>query len=112
MKINFRIIAIAIYSIFLIIGCSRIEQNEIQNNPDDFIMIREAAWMYIEDKGWSRHTKEEWDKATVRKIIADHRFKSYEGKEIVIVYLEDAINSPTIIVDPDTKQVIGHIPGE
>lgn len=74
--------------------------------------VREAAWNYIEENGWDQQIKEEWQKATVKKMIADYRYKNFEGKEILIVILENSINSPIILVDPETNQVLGHIPGE
>ena len=98
------------YSIIILFSLMACSTNKSVINYED--KVRESAWNYIEENGWDRHSKEDWQKATVEKIIADHRYEKYEGKEILIVILENSINSPIILVDPDTNQVIGHFPGE
>lgn len=60
--------------------------------------------------------KKGWKNAQVEKRMVDSSFqmldKTYRGKEIFPVPLENALAAALIIVDPETNEVIGYIPGE
>ncbi|MFD1738694.1 hypothetical protein ACFSCX_19425 [Bacillus salitolerans] len=86
----------------------------------NYLNIRETAWNFLKEKGWSDSAKGEWKSATVTKIIVSEEYelldKSYDGKEVFSVQFEDKENvvasTPIILVDSDTNKVIGYIPGE
>ncbi|WP_226669660.1 hypothetical protein [Metabacillus litoralis] len=86
----------------------------------NYSKIREIAWNFLEEKGWSDRAKEEWKSAKVSKIIVTKDYelldKDYKGKEVFSVSFEDKENiiasTPIILVDADTNKVIGYMPGE
>lgn len=110
-NLRIRLIFLIIISSLIIVGCSN------TNNEDSEIYgeIRAVVWNYSDEHGWN-YSKEDWESASIRKMIADDSYKNlggnYIGKEILIVSLEDKVASPLIFVDPDTNEVIGHMPGE
>jgi PBP1b-binding outer membrane lipoprotein LpoB len=106
MKPKFLFIAMTLLSILLMAGCF---------DKDSYDPVREAAWKFVEEKAWNGR-EEDWKKAIVETRMVDSSFemleKSYQGREVVTVTLENALAAPLIIVDPDTNEVIGYIPGE
>ncbi|MDC3418392.1 hypothetical protein [Aquibacillus salsiterrae] len=69
--------------------------------------IREIAWNFLVDKGWSDSASEEWESATVTKITVNEAYhlldNSYEGEEVFSVSFADRENvvttTPIILVD-------------
>lgn len=117
MKFKNLYLAITMLSLLLIVGCSN--DNSAGNTLDNenYESVREVVWDFIVDQGWSHHySKENWGNATVEKTVADESYKNldatYNGKEILIVTLEDAVAAPLIFVDPKNNDVIGFMPGE
>jgi hypothetical protein len=106
MKPKFIYIAMTLLSILLMAGWF---------NKDSYDPVREAAWKFVEEKGWNGR-EEDWKKGKVETRMVDSSFemldKTFQGKEVVTVTLENALAAPLIIVDPDTTEVIGYIPGE
>ena len=100
-------------------GCKNdeVEGIEAENNNNN-TEIRNVVLNYMDDQDWNFETysRSYWENATVRKITVDDYYnnidKSYIGKEIYTVTLEDAIAAPTIFVDPDSLKVIGITLGE
>lgn len=58
--------------------------------------IREIAWNFLEERGWSDSTKEEWKSAAVTKIIVNKDYelldKNYKGNGVFSVLFEDKEN--------------------
>lgn len=110
-NLRLRYIFLIIISSLLIVGCSSNNNEENESYGE----IRAVVWNYSEEQGWN-YSKENWENASIRKIVADDSYKTLDGniigKEILIVSLEDKVASPLIFVDPDTNEVIGHMPGE
>ena len=73
---------------------------------------------YIEEQDWNPepYSRRDWENATVKKIIVDDSYKnidkSYIGKEIFTVTIENAIAAPIVFVDLENLEVIGIMPGE
>ncbi|MCM3576480.1 hypothetical protein M3172_25380 [Mesobacillus subterraneus] len=86
----------------------------------NYLNIREIAWNFLKEKGWNKSAKEEWNSATVNKIIVNEDYelldKSYDGKEVLSISFNDKANvvvgTPIILVDANTDKVIGYMPGE
>jgi hypothetical protein len=114
MKLKLIYLIITIMSLLLIFGCSSDKSNGNPTDTENYKMVREVVWKYVEKQGWS-NSKEDWDSATVKKTIADDRYKTldktYIGKEIFVITLEDAIATPLIFVNPENNEVIGYMPG-
>ena len=117
MKFKNLYLAITMLSLLLIVGCSNNSNadNTLDNESNE--SVREVVWDFIVDQGWNHHfSKEDWENATVKKTVADDSYKTldatYNGKEILIVTLEDAVAAPLIFVDPKNNEVIGYMPGE
>jgi hypothetical protein len=104
----------------MIVGCSIKQDRGNSNVIDNYEKIREVAWEFIEEKGWDDRAIEDWKSAEVKKTIADNSYelldKTYEGKEVLRVSFEDkenvVVGPPLILVDPNTNEVIGFMPGE
>ncbi|MFE8698691.1 hypothetical protein ACFYKT_20570 [Cytobacillus sp. FJAT-53684] len=114
MKLNFSYLAIILFSILLISGCSSNQDNVKTNVMDNYESVREVAWLFVEEKGWN-YNEDDWKHAQVEKKIVNENYNldgEYLGKEIFTVTIEDAVASPLILVDPNSKEVIGYIPGE
>jgi len=81
---------------------------------------REVAWEFLKAKGWDYTSTGEWKNAKVRQTIADttHELvdESYVGKLVLTVSFEEqgnvVVGTPVVLVDFDTNEVIGYIPGE
>ncbi|SES44437.1 hypothetical protein [Psychrobacillus sp. OK032] len=121
MKLKFLYLTITVFSIGIIIGCTNkqvIEENT--NDTDNYGDVRAVAWEFINEKGWNDRAKEDWQSAKVKKTIADNSYelldKTYDGKEVLTVSFEDknsvVIGTPSILVDPDSNEVIGYMPSE
>lgn len=86
----------------------------------NYSKIKEIAWKFLEENGWSNTAQEEWKSATVTKVIVNKDYelldKNYKGKEVFSVSFKDKENivasTPIILVDADTYKVIGYMPGE
>ena len=113
MRIKF--IFLILISLSLIGGCSNNNNEGNVQDSESYGEIRVVVGNYIDKQGWD-YSKEDWESASIKKTIADDRYKTldenYIGKEILIVTLEDTLASPSIFVDPNTNKVIGHMPGE
>jgi len=81
---------------------------------------RKAAWEYLKEKGWNDTAKGEWESAIVKQTIADEKYelvdKRYVGEIVLSVAFEDqdnvVVGTPLVLVDIDTLEVIGYLPGE
>lgn len=119
MKLRFLYLTLTVLSILLICGCST-KQDEGNSKGTDNYEIRKVAWDFIEEKGWGGRAIEDWKSAEVKKTIASNSYelldKTYEGKEVLMVSFEDqenvVVGPPLILVDPETNEVIGYMPGE
>ncbi|MEK4485691.1 hypothetical protein MHH81_08810 [Psychrobacillus sp. FSL H8-0484] len=119
MKIKQILIFMLISVSLIVTGCinNEVEGNEVENNNTD-TEIRDVVLNYIEEQDWNPepYSRSDWENATVKKITVDDIYKnidkSYKGKEIFTVTIEDAIAAPIVFVDPNTLEVIGIMPGE
>ncbi|TQR19451.1 hypothetical protein [Psychrobacillus vulpis] len=119
MKVKQILVFILISVSLIATGCTNneVEGNEVENN-NTYSEIRDVVLNYIEEQDWNPepYSRSNWENATVKKITVDDSYKninkSYIGKEIFTVTIEDAIAAPTVFVDPDTLEVIGIMPGE
>lgn len=92
-----------------------------KSQEDEYNKAREAAWIFIDEKGWNDTAKNEnWQNATVTTVVADGDYElldsSYEGKEALAIVFEEKQNAlvapPKILVDADTNKVVGYMPSE
>jgi hypothetical protein len=116
MKLKILYLTISILAL-VVVGCSKDNSSGTTLDNENYESVREVVWDFIVDQGWSHnYLKENWRYATVKKTIVDDSYKtldaSYNGKEILIVSLEDAVASPLIFVDPKNNKVIGYMTGE
>jgi len=117
LKVKRILTALIIFLSLFATGCTnnRVEVTEERNQDAEVI---HAVLDYMEQEDWTPeyYTIDKWKKASVKKIIADERYKniekSYIGKEIFTVTIDDALAAPTVFVDPTTLTVIGIMPGE
>lgn len=101
----------------LLVGCS---ESENPSDKEDYNEARAAAWEFIQEKGWHRTAKENWQSAEVTQVVIDTNYelvdKNYEGKEALAVSFEDDNNSvvstPVILIEPGTNEVLGYMRGE
>jgi len=120
MKLKFLYLSMTLFSLLLIVGCSSKQDEGNTNAKDNYEKIREVAWDFLEEKGWDDRAIEEGKSAEVKKTKADKSYvlldKTYEGKEVLKVSFEDkgnvVVGPPLILVDPNTNEVIGYMPGE
>lgn len=118
MKLKFLYLTLAVFSIWIIIGCSNKQDIENTNDTDNYGDVRAIAWEFVNEKGWNDRAKEDWQSAKVKKTIADNSYelldKTYDGKEVLTVSFEDkdnvVIGTPSILVDLNTNEVIGYMP--
>ena len=81
---------------------------------------REVAWEFLKEKGWDYTATGDWESAVIKKTIAEEKYElideSYVGKLVFSVTFEDqdnvVVGTPIVLVDFDTHEVIGYIPGE
>ncbi|TFB23881.1 hypothetical protein E3U55_03445 [Filobacillus milosensis] len=104
-------------SISLVIGCSKEQANTSNDSYND---IKKVAWEYIEEQEWLEYNNGNWQDAEVKQIEADDTYEllkdGYDGEQVMSVTFKDEektqVSTPVILVDPDTKEVIGYLPGE
>lgn len=103
----------------LLVGCGSLNAGN-QSEMDDYNEAREAAWAFLEERGWNDTAKENWKSAEVTTVVADGDYElldsSYEGEEVLAVSFGEqenvAVAPPEILVDADTNKVIGYMPSE
>ncbi|MFC6037954.1 hypothetical protein ACFPYN_00675 [Paenisporosarcina macmurdoensis] len=106
--------------IFLIVGCSATEVAVNDSSEDSYELVKEAAWEFVEVKGWNQSAKGNWRDAKVEIIITDQRYEllntQYEGKEVASVSFQDkdnvVVGTPLILVDLESHEVVGYMPSE
>ena len=111
---------ITVFSSFLLVGCSDKPISENQPKTDSYNGVREAAWFYVKNNGWDQTAKENWQSATVEKVVVNNHYslvdESYRGKEALAVSFEEKENvviaPPVILIDIKTNEVIGFMPSE
>lgn len=119
MKLKLLYLALPIFLILLLFGCSYKQNGGNITETDSYEKAKEVAWEFIEEKGWDDTVKEGWESVKVKKVIADNSYESldqtFEGKNILAVSFEDkenvVVNTPLILVDPDFNEVIGYTAG-
>ncbi|KEZ52444.1 hypothetical protein [Metabacillus indicus] len=98
----------------LLTGCSNSEE-------DGYKEVRKAGWNFIKQNKWENRVSGGWEQAkveayTVDKGQAQFMDEQYIGDEVLRVEFEDRANTaagaPVILVDQETKRVIGYLPGE
>lgn len=100
-----------------ITGCNEVEKDT--GNEQSYDDIRKIAWDYLNEQGWSENAKDS-NSAVVKKIVVndnyeliDSRFEETEAWSVSFVDKDNVlVGTPTILVDPTTNKVIGHMPGE
>lgn len=116
MKVKPILILILTFSSLFVIGCTVEGNGTKEDNVDTKIINTVLDYMEQEDWHPQFYPASEWESATVKKVIADDRYKNldkaYFGQEIYTVTIEDALAAPIVFVDPDTLTVIGIMPGE
>lgn len=120
MKMKLMYVVVTMFSIILIVGCSNKPVIENTNDIDNHVDIKAAAWDFLNEKGWQDQANDDPQSAKVEKVIADNKYilldKTYDGKEVLEVSFEDVENAvtgtPLLLVDSNTNEVIGYMPGE
>lgn len=88
---------------------------------DGYREVRKAGWNFIKQNKWENRTSGAWEQAkvtayTVYESQAQLLDKQYIGKKVLSVEFEDlentALSAPVILVDQESKKVIGYLPGE
>lgn len=86
----------------------------------NYLNFKEIAWNFLIEHGWNESAKEGWKSTSVTKIIVNEDYvlldKSFDGKEVLAVSFKDKKNvivgTPIVLIDANTKKVIGYMPGE
>lgn len=113
---------LTLISICMVAGCSNSNAQNVAkpSSEDGYELVREAAWEFIQDNGWSDPVKGDWQSAKVELLNADENYEmlddKYEGKEVAAVSFQDkenvVIGTPLILVALDTNEVVGYMPSE
>lgn len=120
MEKKFIYLVLGFFLVILLVGCESSSANS-QSEVDDYNKAREAAWIFIDENGWSDTAKKEnWQNAKVTTVIANSDYEllnsSYEGKEALAIVFEEKENTviapPKILVDAETSKVVGYMPSE
>lgn len=119
MEKMFLYLIIGFFLVILLVSCES-STADSQSEMDGYNEAREAAWSFINEKGWNDTAKENWRNAKVTTVVADDDYEllnsSYEGEEALTVAFEEKENAvvapPNILVDADTNKVIGYMPSE
>jgi nitrous oxide reductase accessory protein NosL len=108
--------------IYMLAGCSNSNAQNVAKptSEDGYELVRKAAWDFIQDNGWSEPVKEDWQSAKVELVKVDENYEmldsQYVGKEVAAVSFQDkenvVIGTPLILVDLETKEVVGYMPSE
>ena len=119
MRNRYKYIGLTLMTVLFTTACT--EQVDTGSTyTDGYDDVKEVAWEFIEEKGWSDSADKDWQSTKVEKKIADKNFElidnTYEGKEVLSISFADRVNTvigtPVILVSPDTNEVIGYIPSE
>ena len=113
-------------SLLLVLSITGCSSGAEGNNAsvEDADEARAAAWEFLQQEGVDRYINEEtWDEAEVTEVTITGESSyawlddSYAGKEVLKVRFGEAEGGvaaavTTILVDPDTDEVIGFVPGD
>ena len=111
----------AVFLLILLVGCSANENvASHENHNDEYNQIRKLAWDFIQEKGWDKHAEKEWKSADVQVVVVDKHYElfdeAYRDKEVLEVSFVDradtVVGTPEILVDSETGEVVGYLPGE
>ncbi|MET1032244.1 hypothetical protein [Domibacillus tundrae] len=94
-------------------GCGDSNQAEFNG---EFGQEKQAAWDFLQEQDWTVKA-EETATVDVTKEVQDVEWvRSSDSKEWVAVSFADekpsVVGVPVILVEPETKEVVGYIPGE
>lgn len=106
----------AIFLLILMAGCNDLSEEDQK--------VRENVWSYV--KGTDMPVDEEWESAwlngEIEEIEVSEDSNSFSGLDekyvgqtvqlVTPVFETERIAYPSILVDPETKEVIGELPGE
>ncbi|TFE00604.1 hypothetical protein [Jeotgalibacillus salarius] len=115
MKKGICYLAICTFTALILVGCA-----SDQSKTQEYNEAKKAAWDFVKEEGWDNTADEDWQSAEVTEVIADQTFEllddTFEGNEALRVSFKDKENvvtgTPLILIDPDTNEVIGYMPGE
>ncbi|KIL51609.1 hypothetical protein KP77_11210 [Jeotgalibacillus alimentarius] len=113
-------IVLPVFAVLMLIGCSGDQSNDSQIDSDQYLEAKETAWAFVKEQGWDDTAEEDWRSAEVTEVVASQGYTlledHYVGKEVLSITFQDQANvvagTPIILVDGDTYEVIGYIPGE
>ncbi|MFY3793324.1 hypothetical protein ACOQFO_16770 [Ureibacillus sp. MALMAid1270] len=118
--------AFAVLLLILLVGCSadpKVDDGtNIENGivSDEYNEARKIAWDYILEMGWDKHAEGDWQSAEVQVVEVGEHYElfdeSYLGEEVLEVSFVDVastlVGTPEILVDSETGEVVGYLPGE
>lgn len=118
MKVRLVFAMFMIFASLFSIGCTdnEVKGDEVVHDKDS--EVRKAVLDYMEQEDWHPefYSADKWEKASVKKVMVDDRYKNidktYIGREIFAVTIANALAAPTVFVDPDSLKIIGVMPGE
>lgn len=119
MRKTFLHLALGSLLAIVLAGCGHSEED--QGETDTYTEAREAAWNYLDEKGWNDTAQEDWQSAEVKTVkVGGDNYElldsSYEGEEVLAVIFEEKeavmLAPPSVLVDSDTNEVIGYMPSE
>ncbi|MGI8314228.1 hypothetical protein [Halobacillus mangrovi] len=108
--------------VFVVVGCdsTAIEKRSNQGSETDQ-KIRENVWSYVENSEIALREKEAWLNGEIEKKVIDEEIVSHQNldedylnKTVLKVTPGDSEKRnayPTILVDPDTQEVIAVLAG-
>lgn len=112
-------LAMIVLLVMLIAGCGN-SNLAGQGETETYDEAKEAAWNFLEEKGWNETASEDWHNVDVSLVPINDNYEllnpAYEAEEALSIVFEEAVNSvtgtPLVLVDADTKEVIGYMPTE
>ncbi|KUP09207.1 hypothetical protein Q75_00830 [Bacillus coahuilensis p1.1.43] len=119
-KTSWKLILLAMITFGFMVACENTQEIEADKNSSEqsveYDVIRDVAEQYLLKAGWN--TSGDWNSATITIDIVEDtaivKDTKYLGEEVYHVSLDDPsiTASPVVLVDPETKEGIGFIPGE
>ncbi len=106
-------------AVLLLVGCDEEQRVVNGNEPADDEAIA-VAWSYVTARNWEGTAADDGQSAEVRRIVVADGVELFDdawiGEEVLAVSFEaepdSVIGVPTVLLAPETNEVIGYMPSE
>ena len=113
-----RLFTVLCLTILMLTGCMQPSTSSPTQSDDEAGAIKSAV-LFLEQMDW-QPVDEDSKQATIQSIKVDDRYElldaQFKGKRVWIITFptdsQRAIEIPHVLVDPESKEVIGYLPSE